>query len=171
MTQFYISELCALLTMPVVRGRHFTEQWASHHLLLRQGTHTDLQLACMDGTVCAHRLHLVSHSPFLASVLGSVPGDCAVICLPEVKATTLNLLLDVLYSGRSVLSFPKFLYLILQLSRRLQGGAGAAGGGGEAAGPGGRPEGSAPGGHGRRGHRHGAGTEEAQARGSRPSSC
>jgi hypothetical protein len=90
-------------TMALDRIGQFAQQWSSYRRQLRLGTHTDLRLDCRDGAVSAHRLPLVSRSPFLAGVLGSVPGDCSVICLPEVKVATVNLLLDVLYSGRYVL--------------------------------------------------------------------
>ena len=82
---------------------YFSGQWASHRQLLRAGQLTDLVLLCRDGPVPLHRLLLTTRSPLLASLLSPLQQDSPhTVLLPEVRAATAWLLLDILYSGRSV---------------------------------------------------------------------
>ena len=85
---------------------YFSRQWASHRQLLRAGPFTDLLLLCRDGPVPLHMILLTTRSPLLASLISPLQEDSPhSVLLPGVRAATVWLLLNILYSGRSVSVF------------------------------------------------------------------
>jgi len=86
---------------PVVFAGHNTYLISVARLCREESRFTDVIFHCVDGQVAAHRLVVSAASKFLREILvehRSEDDDQTVLILPDVTVSSLNILLDFIYS-------------------------------------------------------------------------
>ena len=87
-------------SLPVVFAGHNTYLLSVARLCRQEGHFTDVVFHCADGQVEAHRLVLSAASSFLKEILVEhvTDDDRAVVLLPDVTTSSLDILFDFIYS-------------------------------------------------------------------------